>query len=385
MLQIPAIVHGLLAISAMNLLLFSALVRGRYYNVFLYSHIVGSIVLPIALILHRQATHPWVFAALGLYGLDYLFRTLKTRICSATLRPIPELGITRVEIPHLNAGWRPGQHVRLRVLSTGVGIFGWAEIHPFTISSVTGDGLTLMVKKAGDWTTKLHNMATKNDAIYSGGWGAEKKVKVWIEGPYGGVGNTMMDSYSGAVFMVGGSGITFALSSITDLVQKDAEGSSRLKIIHLIWSIQDPGMCSPLCWAMTIADPIQASLQPMIPTFAALLQQVTSVSLLISVHYTRASMFKVKKAYPRLPPRLTITPGRPKLVTAIGSVVDYVSRSYPPSGREYDATDRPTGVFVGVCGPVGLGDEARRAVGAIDPTRFQNVGGIEIVEETFGW
>ena len=101
-----------------------------------------------------------------------------------------------------------------------------------------------MVKKAGDWTNNLYNMATKSDAIYSGGGGSEVKAKVWIEGPYGGVGNTMMDSYSGAVFVVGGSGITFALSSITDLVQKDVRGLSRLKVIHLIWCVQDARMSS---------------------------------------------------------------------------------------------------------------------------------------------
>jgi ferric-chelate reductase len=168
----------------------------------------------------------------------------KTRICNATLRPIPELGMTRIEIPHLNAGWRPGQHVRLRVLSTGLGILGWSEIHPFTIASVSGDGLTLMVKKAGDWTNKLYTWLRRAMLSIQAVGGNEKKAKVWIEGPYGGVGNTMMDSYSGAVFVVGGSGITFALSSITDLVQKDVQGLSRLKVIHLIWCVQDARMYS---------------------------------------------------------------------------------------------------------------------------------------------
>ena len=243
-LQTTAASYGFLALAAVDLLLFfsTALWRRNFYNVFLFFHIVGMTLFPIGLAFHMPTTIPWVLAAVVIYGVDLLIRMLKTRICNATLRPIPELGMTRIEIPHLNAGWRPGQHVRLRILSTDLGLFGWAEIHPFTIASVSGDSLTLMVRKAGDWTNGLYNMATKSDAIYSGGWGAEKKAKVWIEGPYGGVGNTMMDSYSGAVFVVGGSGITFALASITDLVQKDVQGLSRLKVIHLIWSVQDAGM-----------------------------------------------------------------------------------------------------------------------------------------------
>lgn len=239
---------GIVGLVAMDvLLLFSVgFWRQRFYNIFLISHILGIIFLPIGLALHMPGTIPWVITAAGIYGLDLLIRIIKTRICTATLRPIPELGVTRIEIPHLNAGWRPGQHVRLRVISTGLGTLGWMEIHPFTIASAGGDSLILLVKKAGDWSNKLYNVATKNDAIYSGG-GNSTRATVWIEGPYGGVGNTMMDSYSGAVFMVGGSGITFALSSIADLVQKDIQGSSRLKVIHLIWCVQDACTC-PQCF-----------------------------------------------------------------------------------------------------------------------------------------
>lgn len=55
----------------------------------------------------------------------------------------------------------------------------------------------------------------------------------------GGVGHTMMSRYSGALFVVGGSGVSFALSAVQDLVRVGAD--SRIKIIDLVWSIQDPG------------------------------------------------------------------------------------------------------------------------------------------------
>jgi ferric-chelate reductase len=41
--------------------------------------------------------------------------------------------------------------------------------------------------------------------------------------------------------VAGGSGITFALSVIQDLVQKDLKAESRIKILELIWIIRDPG------------------------------------------------------------------------------------------------------------------------------------------------
>lgn len=123
----------------------------------------------------------------------------------------------------------------------------------------------------------------------------------------------------------------------------------------------------------------------MIPTFAALLQQVAFADLQISVHYTRASTFNVKKVYAHLPPQLTITPGRPKIASVIESAIDHACKLFTPSGLEHHASDRLSGVLVGVCGPLGLGEEVRRAVGAIEPRRFRNVGGVEVVEETFGW
>jgi len=123
----------------------------------------------------------------------------------------------------------------------------------------------------------------------------------------------------------------------------------------------------------------------MIPTFAALLQQVTYASLQISVHYTRASIFNTKKVYGHLPPQLTITPGRPKIASVLDSTINHACKLFTPSGREHHASDQLSGVLIGVCGPLGLGEEVRKAVSAVEPRRFRNVGGIEVVEETFGW
>ena len=57
----------------------------------------------------------------------------------------------------------------------------------------------------------------------------------------GGPGHRLFSSFSAAVLVAGGSGITFALSVIQDLVQKDLKGESRVKVIELVWIVQDPG------------------------------------------------------------------------------------------------------------------------------------------------
>lgn len=61
---------------------------------------------------------------------------------------------------------------------------------------------------------------------------------VWIELSTGGVGNTVIPSYSGAMFVVGGSGVSFALSAVQDLVRSG--NSSDVTDIDVIWCIADP-------------------------------------------------------------------------------------------------------------------------------------------------
>lgn len=123
----------------------------------------------------------------------------------------------------------------------------------------------------------------------------------------------------------------------------------------------------------------------MIPTFAALLQQAVSVKLQISVHYTRASTFNARKAYAHLPLQLSVTAGRPRISSMIDTAIDHACKLFTPNGQEHYASDKLSGILVGVCGPLGLGEEVRKAVSSIDPSRFQKVGGIEVIEETFGW
>ena len=111
-------------------------------------------------------------------------RILKSRITTAVLLPIPQLDSTRVEISNYNAGWRAGQYIRLRVLSTGMGWFGWAEVHPFTIASVNRgqEGIILICKSTGTWTKSLFEFSKLGGCV-DGEIG--RKVKVVVEGPYG--------------------------------------------------------------------------------------------------------------------------------------------------------------------------------------------------------
>ena len=94
--------------------------------------------------MHAPNARPYVFTGVGLYALDRVLRIVKTRVATAHLHTISALDMVRIEIPHINAGWHAGQHVRLKVFSLGMGIWGWAEPHPFTIASVSEVGSSLL-------------------------------------------------------------------------------------------------------------------------------------------------------------------------------------------------------------------------------------------------
>ncbi|KAF7324752.1 Iron reductase [Mycena kentingensis (nom. inval.)] len=366
-MQYSAIRHGFLALVAVNILfIFStSFVRAKYYRTFIVAHVVGFTVLFPALWFHKSRMHPYIYVALGFYGLDHFLRILKTRMHNAIVRPLSDMGVTRIEIPQINAGWRAGQHVRIRVLSGALGLFGWAESHPFTIASVSGteEGMVLMIKKSGDWTTKLFDFAK------SGGFteaGVGRNVNVVLEGPYGGPGHAIWNSYSSAVFVVGGSGISFALAGIQELIDKDLRGQSRVKIIELIWTIQDP-----------------AALLPLYPLFNALIERSVFTRVRISVFYTRAPIGKfpfTDSAFPTT--NLTLSPGRPRLVTMFENSISRTVKFGAAGGKD---EERLTGMLVACCGPTTLGDGVAEAIAQLEPIRKDQVGGVEVHNEVFGF
>ncbi|KAL0958841.1 hypothetical protein HGRIS_014159 [Hohenbuehelia grisea] len=367
-IKIPMVAWGLVGLVCVDVLyVFSTPIwRQRAYSVFMTSHFVGFGLLLPACWFHKPTMVPYILVSCGIYALDRFMRIVKTRIITATVRPLPELGVARVEIPHLNAGWRAGQHVRLRVLSgTGMGWLRMFESHPFTIASVSGghEGLVLLCKKTGDWTNRLFELAKV------GGYserGIQRDVLVTVEGPYGGPGHAMFTSFSAAVFVVGGSGITFALSAIQELIQRDRESTSRIKAIELIWAVQDP-----------------ISIKPLLPLFTSLIEASERAPLKISIFYTRALSLDAPSPFAKFPshPSLSLDPGRPPLAEILESVI---SRTVLLGAGAKDHLPH-TGMLVATCGPVGLADSVATAVSRVKLQRRRQVGGVELFEEVFGW
>ncbi|KAK2460219.1 hypothetical protein APHAL10511_007754 [Amanita phalloides] len=363
--------------------------RKRAYNVFRFTHFVGYLFIIPALYFHKPASLPFIIGASLIYLIDRVLCLLKARLVTAVISPIPNLEATRIEVPSLNCGWRAGQHVRLRVLSTSLGWLGWMEPHPFTIASapahlngVVGDeGLVFICKKAGGWTSRLFDMAKsspQNEPGADSAGSSNRSVKVLIEGPYGGPGHAIFTSYSAVVLVIGGSGITFALSTIQDMVQKDLRGESSVKVIELVWTVPNPD-------AMT----------PLLSVFTPLLKSCPYLT--ISLHYTRpyipstakttldsSTLANTREESYVVPQGLAITahpgrPGRKHLMSVIENVITRATNS--ASGTTETFSQR--GLLVGVCGPRGMGQDVCVAVADIDPKMVGRIGGIEMHHECF--
>ncbi|CEL59888.1 Ferric reduction oxidase 8, mitochondrial OS=Arabidopsis thaliana GN=FRO8 PE=2 SV=1 [Rhizoctonia solani AG-1 IB] len=337
-------------------------IRRSSYTMFWHAHWVGFLMFGISIMYHAPGAVPYAIAALSLYALDQVLRVFKSRIATATITPVPALKCTQLSVPEIARGWRAGQHVRIRVLNSNMGMLGWAETHPFTIASISspkggGDGLTLLVKKAGDWTNSLYSLSQHASSAESSGSGS--RVKVIIEGPYGGPGSTIPSSFSSALVVVGGSGITFGTSTVEELVAAAENGCTRTKYVELVWVVQD-----------------HSAIAPLLPAFATLLSRANDahMTLSITVHYTRAT-----DAIPtKLPFGIRIVAGRPNLSATLENVLKRTEMVSTPANPA-------KGVLIGVCGPTGLAEEVWKAENAIDGEIRKKVGGVEVYEEAFGW
>ena len=184
-----------------------------------------------------------------IYMISIVFTLFKTKVTKAELLALQTASSTVVTIPALRTGWRAGQHVRIRVPA-----LGWRlgfEGHPFTISSAPdGEGLILMCKNSGDWTRALHKLAQGQGSTGHSesalGPNAPVDVTMVVEGPHGGMGNTMLPAFSSVLLCAGGSGITHSLALAHDLMTKAATGVVRARTIDLVWVIRTEEAARPL-------------------------------------------------------------------------------------------------------------------------------------------
>ncbi|KAJ8519747.1 hypothetical protein ONZ45_g3357 [Pleurotus djamor] len=262
---------GIAAFGVLCILVLSSLrpVRRLFYQSFFVIHVLGFVSFFITICYHTPYATPWIFPPLAFYGFDMLLRFFRYRIKDATLMAIGDQ-MTLIRIPDCDAGWVAGQHIRLRVFFAGR-VF---ESHPLTIasappsfSSAGSEGILLGARVCGDWTKALNVYAaqegkrlapkTRRDKVEDGDGGKDEKglhhgvddtvevpVHVMIDGPYGG-SSVDLGEYESALLVAGGSGITFTLGLLDDIVGRcvvlDRPAGDKTKRIEFAWCIKSFG------------------------------------------------------------------------------------------------------------------------------------------------
>jgi len=308
--------------------------------------------------------------------------------------------------------------------------------------------MVLMCKNAGNWTQALFTLASGGAGVAERGLtsGVPMTTTVVLEGPYGGLGNTLLPSFSSVLLVAGGSGITHALSLAHDLILRAPTGVVRARAVDLVWIVRTEEAAKPLM--PTLLDLVNDAKAWEIKCLEGRKKggaQSRPTGLRVRIYVTRCPVSSplnllsgcnnddliditddILVDRPRLHPehRQTTEADREKLAylsrnpsssstssssssyssffthpskhnTPISSITASPLRPNIPSllssladetisrhGR--DMTD-PSGMCVTACGPDGMVSEVRDAVRRLTRYKKWAVGGVELEEEVFGF
>lgn len=190
--------------------------------------------------LHRLGIYIWV--ATGFTAFDRVCRVFRLVFIncgrSVPLRAVIEhvsSDAVRITIPNRHISWSAGQHVFLTLPGISTLLF---ESHPFTIANIhnpTARGnknkpLVFVIRGMSGFTRHLCNYA----ASYPG-----KPVTVLVDGPYG--RPPSVNSYSSVVLLAGGSGVSFTLPLLLDIISAVRRHESPVRRVLFVWSVKHRG------------------------------------------------------------------------------------------------------------------------------------------------
>ncbi|KAK1924119.1 putative ferric reductase transmembrane component [Papiliotrema laurentii] len=359
-------------------------VRRVCYQLFWAAHLVLFVGFFAAICYHTPYAQPWVYPCVAIYGYDFVVRMVRYRVKEAILIPVDST-MTMIHIPDCGHGWRPTQHVMLRVLK-GAGVF---ESHPFTItnapsSTLTAKGITLYAKVSGDWTRRLHAMASDVEGIEVGEDVEEresflektkrgeevdvadhpgKKVLVTLDGPYGGLKMDLGD-HGRVMVVAGGSGVTFALGAVEEAICRKRQGRGQgPDQVLVVWVVRD-----------------MSTVEALSPTLEYLYRKAKTNH--IDLAY-RLYLSQPPSPLPCLPPSLapfsTLSPFRPEVSQLVQELLP--SDHHGPEAAGENA--HSPGMAVIACGPEGIVMEARNAVARLGVEERVRAGGVEFHGECY--
>ncbi|ETW84033.1 ferric reductase [Heterobasidion irregulare TC 32-1] len=216
-------------------------IRLLSHEVFYFTHII--LVFAFVLLAYFHTLTPgfsyYIWPTWVVWGFERLFRLARYLTLNVFPRPshskarlslISSDSLRLTLIRRIPLGWMPGQHVFLAFPTvSNVPL----ESHPFTIANIPKEGrgeqeLVFIIRGREGLTKRLVERAAEKDGV---------KIPVFLDGPYG--NPTNLRPYTTCVFIAGGSGVSYTLPLLLDLVKRVRDGTALAKRILFVWAIRD--------------------------------------------------------------------------------------------------------------------------------------------------
>ncbi|KZW01965.1 hypothetical protein EXIGLDRAFT_760198 [Exidia glandulosa HHB12029] len=350
--------QGMAAYGTLCLIVLTSLspIRRAAYQVFFFLHVIGYVGFFIIICYHTPYAVPWIFPPIAFYAFDLLFRMIRFRIKDVTLVAADQQ-MTLIHVHDCDGGWTAGQHVRVRAFFGGR-VF---ESHPLTIctappatSCAEGSrGLLLGARVQGPWTRALNALAQEQEKGV--------QISVMLDGPYGGCTIDLAD-YENVLFVAGGSGVTFTLGLLDDLVGRvvkhgRAKGE-RTRRVEFAWCIRSFGC---IFWFA--------------PLFLDIANKAKGSS--IDVHFSiYVTCLCNPEAVPDIP-GFDVTMDKPSMRSHMALFLN---------GSDKEAGNLAAtggGLGVAVCGPNDLIREGQNTIATLSPAQVKRLGGVSLHTEHF--
>ncbi|GAA5867883.1 hypothetical protein JCM8547_003404 [Rhodosporidiobolus lusitaniae] len=243
------------------------IIRRRFFKTFIFTHIICFCFSIICLALHIPRLGPYLIAAAVVYISDRIFRLTSTVYYNLFKTVGRGVGPSvRVEVVTKDAikvfittsqEWTPGKHIYLHAPTFEGGG------HPFSISSTflpvshldddpkpKSGTMVLCVRVHGEGglTSKLYNHVMEGSEALAYATEESKNLSMplfpaFTEGPYG--HSLLLHRYESVLLITGGTGVTFALPLVLDLVRRARNrhlGSTKPLVtsrVVFVWAVKN--------------------------------------------------------------------------------------------------------------------------------------------------
>jgi len=348
---------GVLTYATLGTIVLTSLkpIRKFAYQIFFYLHMASVVAFFVLVSYHTPYSVPWVFPPMAFGGMDLLLRMFRCRVKVAELTADDGM-MTLLRLEDCDGSWVAGQHVRVRALFSNR-VF---ESHPLTIvnappstSCLPTRSILLGARVRGDWTKALNSFAREE--------APSPQICVMLDGPYGGPSIDCTE-YENVLLIAGGSGVTFTLSLLDDIVGRVARlgrrNGERTRKIEFAWCVRSFGN---IAW------------------FAGMLQDIANTAAGSSVDL-HISIYVTCLCDPESVPRISNS-----LVTMEKQTIERIMKPIVGSNdlEKSVAHHAQGGLALAVSGPESLSMEARNALASMSISQRRKFGKVDIHTEMF--